>query len=95
MSIYMIRSKSRGQKRKFKILLGWIDQIEPFKDKKEPFKDTDKDFEHFHVPCGPWLAKPKTSGKIKTDFCKIWLEKTEELIEDGEVSEVGYKYIAF
>lgn len=81
MSIYMIRSKSRGQKRKFKILLGWIDQIEPFKDKKEPFKDTDKDFEHFHVPCGPWLAKPKTSSKIKTDFCKIWLEKTEEFIE--------------
>ncbi len=33
-----------------------------------------------YVPCGPWLAKPKTSSKIKTAFCKKWIEKAEEFI---------------
>lgn len=82
MSIYMIRSKSRGQQRKFKRLLRWMDKMEPFKNANDlPFKDVEDKFEHFHVPCGPWLAKPKTSGKIKTAFCKKWIEKTEEFID--------------
>lgn len=81
MSIYMIRSKSRGHQRKFKRLLRWMDKIDPFKNANDlPFKDTEDSYEHFHVPCGPWLSKPKTSGKIKTAFCKKWLEKTEEII---------------
>lgn len=81
MSIYMIRSKSRGHLRKFKRLLRWMDKIDPFKNANDlPFKDTEDSYEHFHVPCGPWLSKPKTSGKIKTAFCKKWLEKTEEII---------------
>lgn len=83
MSIYMIRSKSRGQQRKLKKLLNWLDKIEPFKNTNDlPFKDVEDKFEHFHVPCGPWLSKPKTSGKIKTAFCKKWLEKTEEIIDN-------------
>ncbi len=65
--------KSRGQKRKFKMLLRWMDTF-------EPFKKTDEEEEHFHVPCGTWLAMPKTSGRIKTEFCRKWLEKTEEFI---------------
>ena len=74
MSIYMIRSKSRGHQRKFKRLLRWMDKIDPFKNANDlPFKDTEDSYEHFHVPCGPWLSKPKTSGKIKTAFCKKWL----------------------
>ena len=65
MSIYMIRSKSRGQQKKFKRLLSWLDKIEPFKNTNDLlFKDVEDKFEHFHVPCGPWLSKPKTSGKI-------------------------------
>lgn len=81
MSIYMIRSKSRGHQRKFKRLLRWMDKIDPFKNANDlPFKNTEDSYEHFHVPCGPWLSKPKTSGKIKTAFCKKWLEKTEEII---------------
>lgn len=83
MSIYMIRSKSRGQKRKYKTLLKWMDKMEPFKKVNDlSFKDTEDEYEHFHVPCGPWLSKPKTSGKIKTAFCKKWLEKTEEFINN-------------
>ena len=58
-----------------------MDKIDPFKNANDlPFKDTEDSYEHFHVPCGPWLSKPKTSGKIKTAFCKKWLEKTEEII---------------
>ncbi len=32
----------------------------------------------YHADHG--FSKPKTSGKIKTAFCKKWLEKTEEII---------------
>lgn len=40
MSIYMIRSKSRGQQKKFKRLLSWLDKIEPFKNTNDLlFKD--------------------------------------------------------
>lgn len=74
MSIYMIRSKSRGQQRKYKTLLRWMDKI-------EPYKNTDVVFEDFGVPCRPWLSYPKTSSKIKTAVCKKWLEKTEEIIK--------------
>lgn len=74
MSIYMIRSKSRGQQRKYKLLLRWMDKI-------EPYKNTDDVFEDFGVPCRPWLSYPKTSSKIKTAVCKKWLEKTEEIIK--------------
>ncbi len=57
--------------------------MEPFKKVNDlSFKDTEDEYEHFHVPCGPWLSKPKTSGKIKTAFCKKWLEKTEEFINN-------------
>lgn len=74
MSIYMIKSKSRGQKRKYKVLLNWMDRM-------KPFKNTNLQFEDFGIPCGPWLSKPKTSGKIKTAVCKKWLEKTEEIMK--------------
>ena len=83
MSIYMIRSKSRGQQRRYKRLLSWMDKMVPFENANDlPFKDVEDKFEHFHVPCGPWLSKPKTYGKIKTAFCKKWIEKTEEFIKN-------------
>ncbi len=65
--------KTRGQQRKYKRLLRWLETF-------EPFQHTDEEEEHFHVPCGVWLAMSKTSGKIKTAFCRKWLEKTEEFI---------------
>lgn len=74
----MVTSKTRGQKRKFKILSDQIDKI-------EPFKNTDVECEHFHVPCGLWLSKMKTSGKIKSAFCKKWIQKAEEF--SGEKPE--------
>ena len=66
--------KQRGQKRKLKALLNNINQI-------CPFQNTDCQYEHFHVPSGQFISSPKTRGKIKTAFCKAWLDKTAEIIE--------------
>jgi len=50
MWIYMIWSKSRGQQRKLKKLLTWIDKIEPYKNTNNlSFKDTEDTYVHFHV----------------------------------------------
>lgn len=70
----MKSKKQRGQRRKLKTLKENIKCI-------EAFQDTSCKFEHFHVPCGMFISSPKTSGKIKTEFCKAWLEKTAEIIE--------------
>ena len=71
MTIYS--TKSRGQRGKYKTLLGWLNKM-------EPYKDMNNAFECFRVPTGPWLARPKTYGKVKTSFCKEWIKKTEEFI---------------
>lgn len=65
--------KERGQSRKLKRLLSYIEEI-------KPYKNTDRIYEHFHVPSSPFISSPKTSGKIKTAFCKAWLKKTAEII---------------
>ena len=66
--------KQRGQKRKLKALQNNIKQL-------CPFQNTDCKYEHFHVPCSQFISSPKTSRKIKTKFCKVWLDKTAEIIE--------------
>lgn len=65
--------KQRGQRRKIKNLLFNIEQI-------TPFADTSDRYEHFHVPSDQFISSPKTSGKIKTVFCKAWLQKTTETL---------------
>ncbi|MBQ6796694.1 MAG: hypothetical protein IJP10_01645 [Clostridia bacterium] len=62
----MQRGKSRGQKRKLNALLKRMNAF-------EPFSKTGEAMEHFHVPCEEWLSMPKTSGKIKTEFCRKWI----------------------
>lgn len=69
----MIRKNQRGQKRKLKALLRNIMQI-------EPFINSECKYECFRVPCGIFISSHKTSGKIKTEFCKAWLDKTAEII---------------
>ena len=66
--------KERGQSRKLKAL---TENTHLF----VPFEDTDIRYEHFHVPSGPFISSPKTSGKVKTAFCKVWLQKAEEIIK--------------
>ena len=74
----MFYGKSRGQRRKLKRLLKNIAEIEPYQDIDEINK---RGFEHFHVPCSVWLDMPKTSSKIKTEFCNAWIRKTEEIFK--------------
>ncbi|MCR5100684.1 MAG: DUF3916 domain-containing protein [Butyrivibrio sp.] len=76
--IVMFLGKSRGQRRKLKRLLKNIAKIEPYKDIDRINKSG---FEHFHVPCSGWLNMPKTSSKIKTEFLKAWIRKTEEILK--------------
>ena len=83
----MIRSKSRGQRRRFKTLSGWIDKIEPFIDKKEPFKDMDKKFDHFHVP-KTWIKKTEEfiAKKPKDlSFCKVVAAITYPNVRDSQI----------
>ena len=70
----MKHKKQRGQNRKITSLLLNINKI-------TPFVDTNCRYEHFHVPCDQFISSPKTSGKIKTAFCRAWLSKTSEIIE--------------
>lgn len=64
--------RSRGQRRRIKRLLSRIGEI-------EAYKDTDGRYEHFPVPSDPFISSPKTSGRIKTSFCRAWLAKTAEI----------------
>ena len=66
--------KQRGQKRKLTALIRNIYQI-------KPFENTNCQYEHFHVPCSQFISSPKTYGRIKTQFCKAWLDKTAEIME--------------
>lgn len=70
----MFMKKVRGQKRKLKRLLQYIDDI-------HAYSDIASDFEHFHVPCGQWIESPKTSGKVKTQFIRKWLKKAEQIYD--------------
>ena len=74
----MRNSKVRGQKRRLNSLLNNIDKI-------QPSFDYIGEYEHFHVPCGWWISEPKTSSGVKTEFCKKWLKKTQEIINSVEL----------
>lgn len=67
------RKKVRGQRRRLKSLLSNIDKF-------IPFKKLDGLYEHFHVPCSPFIEREKTSNKIKLEFCKKWITTAERFI---------------
>lgn len=69
----MIRKKQRGQLRKINTVFR---EIEKF----EPFMKMDNEYEHFHFPGDFFIEVNKTSGKIKTAFCKKWIETAEKFI---------------
>lgn len=73
----MYNGKVRGQRRKLKKLLNNIEEIKAYQNLEF---DMENKYEHFHVPCTPWIERPKTYSKIKTAFCKVWIRKTEEII---------------
>ena len=81
------RKKVRGQKRKLNALLQRIDDMVVPSGRSGSMK-------HIHVPSSQWIEMPKTSGKVKTAFCKKWISKTEEFINLTEKSERFCKVVA-
>ena len=69
------KAKQRGQHRKWRKLREHIYEISD-----RAFQNTDQAFEHFHVPSDQFIDSRQTSGKIKTAFCRVWIEETERLI---------------
>ena len=73
----MYNGKVRGQKRKLKKLLKYIEEIEPYKDLENV---NEYKFEHFHVPSSVWIEMPKITMMIfgtgmvdiKTYVSNIW-----------------------
>lgn len=76
------RKKQRGQKRRLKVL---IDNMQYF----TPFENVSWRYIKFGVPGDPFISLPKTSGKIKTEFCRAWLEKTAEIIRQ-KPDDIGF-----
>ena len=71
-------NKQRGQGRKLKSLLNYIDGFVPFEETKDKY-------DHFHVPCSSdFISNPKTRSKIRTAFLKKWIETTEKWIEESK-----------
>lgn len=83
----MNRKKQRGQKRRLNRMLRHIDEF-------VPFRDMDIEFEHFHVPCTPFIEATKTAGSVKTAFCRKWLEKTEDFIAQKPLNIPFCKVVA-
>ncbi len=76
--------KQRGQGRKLKTLLNYIDEF-------IPFEETDGKYEHFHVPCcQSFINSPKTRAKIKTAFFRKWIETTEKFIEESKIKKLPF-----
>lgn len=71
--MFMERKKQRGQYRKLRSMFENIDRF-------VPFERTDKEYEVFRVPSDMFIEHDCTSGKIKTEFCRKWLETTERFI---------------
>lgn len=71
------KKKVRGQQRKLSKLLRQIDALQV------PIKGNE-DMRHYHVPGDDWIGMRKTSGRMKTAFCRRWIAKTEEFTRQME-----------
>lgn len=83
----MRESKQRGQHRRFKRLSERIGEIVPLFDPKVGR-------ESFFVPSGRFISSPRTSGKLKTTFCRAWIRKTEEIIAQKPMNFPFCKVVA-
>lgn len=71
--MFMERKKQRGQYRKLKSMFKAIDRF-------IPFERIVGEFEEFSVPSDMFIEHRCTSGNVKTEFCRKWLETTEHFI---------------
>lgn len=70
----MWNKKVRGQRKKLKVLLKIIEHpTAPFEREGACIA--------LSVPSTPWIEMPKTYGKVKTAFCRKWIEETAVLTE--------------
>lgn len=69
----MDKKKQRGQGRRLNRMLKHINEF-------TPFLETEDRYEHFHVPSSMFIESDKTSGKVKTAFCREWIKITESFI---------------
>lgn len=83
----MDRKKQRGQRRKLKAMFRHIDKF-------VPFSQTAQVYEHFHVPSSTFIESSQTSGKVKTEFCRKWLDTTQKLIVQKPVEKNFCKIVA-
>ncbi len=83
-----LRRKQRGQKRKLKRLIEYVSEFETSYTSKYPY-------ECFRTPCSlDFINSKKTYGKIKTEFCRAWLNKTKEFIEQKPDNNKFIKIVA-
>ena len=81
------KKKQRGQKSKLHSLLKYIDEFQAYE-----FL-TDR-FDAFRVPCASeFINSCKTDSKIKTEFCRKWIETTERFIAQ-KPSELAFCKVA-
>ncbi|MDE5985621.1 MAG: DUF3916 domain-containing protein [Eubacterium sp.] len=83
----MDKKKQRGQQRKLKRMFGYIDDF-------TPFADIECGYEHFHVPSSQFIDSRQTSGKIKTAFCRKWLEAAGKFISQKPIDLQFCKVVA-
>jgi len=69
----MDQARVRGQHRKLRCLIRHIEEF-------NAFEHLGLGYEHFHVPSGQFIESPKTSGRIKTEFARAWIQKAEEML---------------
>lgn len=70
-----INKKQRGQRRKLELLFKYIDTF-------KAFESTNDAYEHFHVPGDNFIEYIKTTSKVKTAFCKKWIDTTLRFISE-------------
>ena len=80
--ISMWNKKVRGQRRKLKVLLKTIEHP------TAPFEREGQCIE-LSVPSTPWIEMPKTYGKVKTEFCRKWIEETA-ILADSIPEDAGF-----
>ena len=84
----ILRKKQRGCRQKLNRLIRYVDEF-------MPFKRTEQNYEIFRVPSGMFIQHPKTSIKIKTAFCKKWLETAEKFTKQIPPDLPFCKVVAF
>lgn len=81
---FFFKKKQRGQRRKLAAVLRRIEGFVPYKR-----ADTDRGYECFKFSSDMFIESPKTSAKIKTAFCRKWLEAAERFIAQ-KPSDIGF-----